>query len=53
MPQRPRPPFPKRNDTGPQAELGVLAVQNFIGPGITSPNYNVNAVGISYIYRFR
>ncbi len=33
--------------------LGVLAVQNYIGPGITSPNYNVNVIGVSYIYRFR
>lgn len=33
--------------------LGVLAVQNYVGPGMTSPNYNVNVVGVSYIYRFR
>ena len=33
--------------------LGVLAVQNYIGPGLTSPNYNVNVIGVSYIYRFR
>lgn len=33
--------------------LGVLAVQNYVGPGMTSPNYDVNVIGISYIYRFR
>ncbi len=33
--------------------LGVLAVQNYIGPAITSPNYDVNVIGVSYIYRFR
>ena len=36
-----------------QSALGVLAVQNYVGPAITSPNYNVNVIGISYIYRFR
>ncbi|MEP7068025.1 MAG: MtrB/PioB family decaheme-associated outer membrane protein [Usitatibacter sp.] len=40
-------------DAYAQSALGVLAVQNFIGPGITSPNYNVNVVGVSYNYRFR
>ena len=33
--------------------LGVLAVQNYVGPAIVSPNYNVNVIGVSYIYRFR
>ena len=33
--------------------LGVLAVQNYLGPGITSPAYDVNVVGVSYVYRFR
>ena len=33
--------------------LGVLAVQNYVGPGMTSPSYDVSVVGISYIYRFR
>lgn len=33
--------------------LGVLAVQNYVGPGITSPNYDVNVVGVAYIYSFR
>ncbi|MGZ5642649.1 MAG: MtrB/PioB family decaheme-associated outer membrane protein [Usitatibacter sp.] len=33
--------------------LGVLAVQSYIGPAITSPNYDVNVIGVSYIYRFR
>ena len=40
-------------DAYANSALGVLAVQNYIGPGITSPNYDVNVVGISYIYRFR
>lgn len=40
-------------DAYAQSMLGVLAVQNFLGPAITSPNYNVNAVGVSYIYKFR
>jgi len=40
-------------DNYSNSSLGVLAVQNYIGPGITAPNYNVNAVGISYLYRFR
>ena len=40
-------------DAYTNSSLGVLAVQNYIGPGITSPNYNVNVVGVSYIYRFR
>ena len=35
------------------SSLGVLAVQNFLGPGITSPHYTVQVVGVSYIYRFR
>ena len=33
--------------------LGVLAVQNYLGPGITSPSYDVNVIGVSYVYRFR
>ncbi len=40
-------------DAYAQSVLGVLAVQNYIGPGMTSPDYNVNAVGVSYIHRFR
>jgi MtrB/PioB family decaheme-associated outer membrane protein len=40
-------------DAYTNSALGVLAVQNYIGPGITAPNYNVNVVGVSYIYRFR
>jgi MtrB/PioB family decaheme-associated outer membrane protein len=36
-----------------QSALGVLAVQNFVGPAITSPNYDVNVIGVAYIYRFR
>ena len=33
--------------------LGVVAVTNYIGPGTTSPNYDVNVVSVSYIYQFR
>ena len=33
--------------------LGVTAVTNYIGPGMTSPDYHVNVVSVSYIYRFR
>jgi MtrB/PioB family decaheme-associated outer membrane protein len=33
--------------------LGVLATQAYIGPGMTSPNYNVQVVAVSYIYSFR
>ncbi|MGZ5039378.1 MAG: MtrB/PioB family decaheme-associated outer membrane protein [Usitatibacter sp.] len=40
-------------DAFAQSALGVLAIQNYIGPAITSPNYNVNVVGVSYVYRFR
>jgi MtrB/PioB family decaheme-associated outer membrane protein len=40
-------------DAYTNSPLGVLAVQNFLGPGITSPNYTVQVVGVSYIYRFR
>jgi MtrB/PioB family decaheme-associated outer membrane protein len=40
-------------DAYAQSALGVLAIQNYIGPGITSPNYNVSVVGVSYVYRFR
>lgn len=40
-------------DAYAQSALGVLAVQTYIGPGITSPNYNVNVIGLSYMYRFR
>ena len=40
-------------DAYAQSALGVLALQTYLGPGIVSPNYNVNVVGVSYIYRFR
>jgi len=36
-----------------QSALGALAVQNYVGPAMTSPNYDVNVIGIVYIYRFR
>jgi hypothetical protein len=40
-------------DAYTNSALGVLAVQNYLGPGITSPNFNVSVIGVSYIYRFR
>ena len=40
-------------DAYANSALGVLAVQAFVGPAMTSPNYTVNVVGITYIYRFR
>src|SRR5262249_50897155 len=40
-------------DAYTNSTLGVLAVQNYIGPGIASPNYSVTVVGLSYVYRFR
>ena len=40
-------------DAYAQSVLGVLAVQNYIGPGMTAYNYNVNAIGAAYTYRFR
>ena len=33
--------------------FGITSVQAFIGPGIVSPRYNVNAVALSYVYTFR
>ncbi len=30
----------------------VTSVQAFIGPGITSPNYSVQGLGIAYVYTF-
>jgi len=40
-------------DAYTNSSLGVLALQGYIGPGITSPNYDVHVAGLSYIYRFR
>jgi MtrB/PioB family decaheme-associated outer membrane protein len=40
-------------DAYARSSLGVLAVQNYLGPGITSPNYNVNVIGLAYQYRFQ
>ncbi len=40
-------------DAYTNSALGVLAVQTYIGPGITAPGYNVNVIGVSYVYRFR
>lgn len=33
--------------------FGITSVQAYIGPGLTSPRYSVNAVSVSYIYSFR
>lgn len=35
------------------AYTNPIAMQSFIGTGQTSPNYSVNAVGVSYIYSFQ
>ena len=40
-------------DAYTNSALGVLAIPGYLGPGMTAPNYNVNVVGVSYIYRFR
>lgn len=40
-------------DAYTNSPLGVVAVTNVIGPAITSPTYDVNVIGVSYIYRFR
>ncbi len=39
-------------DAFTNSPLGVLAVPGYIGTGMTSPNYDVNVVGVSYTYRF-
>jgi hypothetical protein len=39
-------------DAYSNSALGVLAVQSYIGPGITSPDYDVQVVGLTYIYKF-
>ena len=33
--------------------FGITSVQAFIGSGMASPRYNVNAVSVSYLYTFR
>src|SRR6266567_292621 len=40
-------------DAYANSALGVLALQAYIGPAITSPNYSVHVVGVSYIYRWQ
>jgi MtrB/PioB family decaheme-associated outer membrane protein len=40
-------------DAYTNSALGVLAIPGYLGPGITSPNYNVQVVGVSYIYRWQ
>lgn len=38
----------------PQFDLfGITSVQAYIGPGIASPTYNVNAVSLFYVHTFR
>lgn len=38
----------------PQFDLfGITSVQAYIGPGLASPTFDVNAVALSYIYKFR
>jgi MtrB/PioB family decaheme-associated outer membrane protein len=40
-------------DAYANSALGVLAVPVYPGVGMTSPNYNVQAIGVTYIYTFR
>jgi hypothetical protein len=40
-------------DAYANSALGVLAIQGYLGPAITSPDYKVSVVGVSYIYKFR
>jgi MtrB/PioB family decaheme-associated outer membrane protein len=40
-------------DAYTNSPLGVLSIQNYLGPGITSPNYTVHVIGLSYIYRWQ
>jgi MtrB/PioB family decaheme-associated outer membrane protein len=40
-------------DAYTNSSLGVLAIPTLPGTGMTSPNYNVSEIGVSYIYRFR
>ncbi len=40
-------------DAYTNSQLGVLAVQGYLGPGIASPNYRVDVIGVTYIFRFR
>jgi MtrB/PioB family decaheme-associated outer membrane protein len=42
------------NSSDPQFDLfGVTAVQAYIGSGMSSPTYRVNAISVSYVYTFR
>ena len=40
-------------DAYANAALGVLAIPVFPGTNMTAPNYDVQAIGVTYIYRFR
>jgi MtrB/PioB family decaheme-associated outer membrane protein len=44
----------KLRSSDPQFDLfGITSVQAYIGSGITAPQYNVNAVSVSYVYTFQ
>jgi hypothetical protein len=44
----------KLKSSDPQFDLfGITSVQAYIGPGMTSPNYSVNAVSVTYVHTFR
>ncbi len=40
-------------DAYTNSDLGVLAVQSYLGPGISSPDYSVHMLGVSYVYNFK
>jgi hypothetical protein len=40
-------------DAYTNSSLGPIAIPTFPGIGITSPDYNVHVVGVSYLYTFR
>jgi MtrB/PioB family decaheme-associated outer membrane protein len=44
----------KLKSSDPQFDLfGITSVQAYIGPGMTSANYSVNALSVSYVHTFR
>lgn len=46
--------FRRLRSSDPQFDLfGLTTVQAYIGPGMRSPNYNVHALSVSYVYTFR
>jgi hypothetical protein len=40
-------------DAYTNSPLGVIATQAYTGSGLTAPRYNVNVLGLSYLYRFQ